>query len=104
RLQKGQHYLFASVFHGSKSGEVAPWKLDFTQGYNGVSVQTGREALEVRLDNDRLQLQSTPGVTTFQEPQSNVVSRSAFQAGAAGVKTALAPPPANLTQEYNAPA
>jgi hypothetical protein len=102
RLKKGEHYLFATVFHGAKSGDAPAWKLNFTQGYNGVALQNGQDEIRVQLDGGRIQVGSTPGLTTVEESQNNTPSKSNFVANKK-LQTALAPPPQNLREPTSAP-
>ncbi len=102
RLKKGEHYLFATVFHGQKSGDAPAWKINFTQGYNGVALQNGQDEIRVQMEGGRVQAGSTPGVTTFTESQNNTPSKSEFAAKKT-LKTALAPAPKNLSETKSAP-
>ncbi len=104
RLRKGEHYLFATVFHGRKTGTGQPWKLNFTQGYNGVALSNGQNSYEVQLAGNRIELKGVPGVTTFNSPQSTAVAKSSFQSRGAIVSTPLAPAPVNLADSYEAQA
>ena len=104
KLQKGQKYLFASVFHGQEKGDAPAWKLNFLQGYNGVQLNTGDHTLNVQLKDNKIELQSAPSQTTFAETQTVEPSKSTFTANAPASKIALAPPIANLTDEYKAAA
>jgi len=102
-LMKGQHYLFATVFHGNANGDVQPWKVNFEKGYNGVQLVNGQETLDVQLANNTVQLQQTSNVTTFDEPQTVDASKSTFDANAKPTQIALAPPIENLSMQYQAP-
>jgi len=102
KLQKGQKYLFASVFHGQEKGAAAAWKLNFLQGYNGVQLNTGNQTLDVQLKGNQIELQNAPSQTTFEETRNVESSKSTFVANAPAVNIALAPPIANLTDEYKA--
>ncbi len=104
RLRKGEHYLFATVFHGRKTGTGEPWKLNFTQGYNGVALSNGQNAYEVQLAGNRVELKSAPGVTTFESPQSTAVAKGSFQPRSGLAATPTAPAPVNLADRYNAQA
>jgi hypothetical protein len=112
QLKKGEHYLFATVFHGSKNSDVPAWKINFTQGYNGVALQNGKDEIRVQMEDGRIQVgstpaentpaESTPGLTTFNESGSNAPSKSDFAANKK-LQTALAPPPQNLREQTSAP-
>jgi hypothetical protein len=102
RLKKGEHYLFATVFHGAQNGDAPAWKINFTRGYNGVVLQNGQDEIRVQMENGRIQAGSTPGVTTFEDSQNNTLSKSDFSANKT-LKTALAPAPENLSELTSAP-
>ncbi len=104
RLEKGQHYLFATVFQGKPDGEANAWEMDFLKGYEGVRLNTGDQTLQVQLKDDSVELLNTPGKTVFSESRTNEPSKSTFEANASGDKVALAPPIANLEPEYKAAA
>lgn len=102
RLEEGQQYLFASVFHGQEKGDAPAWKLNFLEGYNGVQLATGEQTIAVQLKNDSIELNNVPGKTVFTESQSVDESKSTFTANAPAPKLTLAPPRANLIEEYKA--
>ncbi|TWU23289.1 Lambda-carrageenase precursor [Novipirellula galeiformis] len=104
RLEKGQHYLFATVFQGNPDSEANPWEMDFLKGYKGVQLNTGDQTLQVQLKDNSVELLNTPGKTIFAETQTNEPSKSTFEANASGEKVALVPPIANLESEYKAAA
>ena len=120
KLQTGQKYLFASVFHGQENGDAPVWKLNFLQGYNGVRLVLGPQKIDVQLTengieldknwlgglviNGALKLNDFPGKTVFSESQNINPSKSTFTALAPAPKVALAPPIANLSTEYKAAA
>ncbi len=102
RLKKGQHYLFATVFHGQPDGEANAWNMDFLKGYAGVRLNAGDQTLQVQLKDNCVELLNTLGKTVFAESQTNEPSKSTFEANASGDKVVLAPPIANLESEYKA--
>lgn len=103
RLDKGQQYLFASVFHGQEKGDAPAWKLNFLQGYNGVQLASGDQTIDVQLKENSIEFNTIPGKTVFIEPQSVDASKSTFTANAPAPKVTLAPAISNLQQEYKAP-
>lgn len=104
RLEKGQHYLFATVLQGKPNSEANAWEMDFLKGYEGVRLNKGDQMLQVQLKDDSIELLNTPGKTVFAESQSNETSKSTFEANVSEDTVVLAPPIANLESEYKAAA
>ncbi len=53
-LKAGESYTFATIFHGRKEGEEAPWKLAVLDGQNGVLLDDGNGPLAIALDSLKL--------------------------------------------------